>query len=45
MTAQEMGIELQQEILDLERQRVAAMVDRDLASLDRILADDLTYTH
>ena len=44
MTAQDTDLELQREILDIERQRVAAMVDRDLAALDRILADDLTYT-
>jgi hypothetical protein len=36
---------LQDEILDIERQRVAAMVNRDLAALDRMLAEDLTYTH
>jgi hypothetical protein len=36
---------LRQEILDVEARRVAAMVQRDLASLDSILADDLTYTH
>jgi hypothetical protein len=45
MTAQDISVDLQREILDIERQRVAAMVNRDLAALDRILADDLTYTH
>jgi hypothetical protein len=45
MTVQDTDIELQQEILSLERKRVAAMVDRDLATLDSILADDLSYTH
>jgi hypothetical protein len=34
-----------QEILDIEARRVAAMVERDLATLEGILADDLTYTH
>jgi hypothetical protein len=36
---------LRQEILDIESRRVKAMVQRDLAALDGILADDLTYTH
>ncbi len=33
------------EVLSTERQRVAALVKNDLAALDRLLADDLTYTH
>lgn len=33
------------EILRTERQRVAALVANDFAALERILADDLTYTH
>ena len=45
MTTHDIGIELHREILDLELKRVAAMVGRDLAFLDAILADDLTYTH
>jgi ketosteroid isomerase-like protein len=36
---------LKQKILDLETRRVAAMVKKDMATLDAILADDLTYTH
>jgi hypothetical protein len=36
---------LQQEILALESRRIAAMTRQDLATLDAILADDLTYTH
>ncbi len=32
-------------ILDLEDQRLAAMVGADVETLDRILADDLTYVH
>ena len=45
MTTSTTDVELKQEILALERQRVEAMVDRDLAFLERILADDLSYTH
>jgi len=36
---------LEKKILDLERQRVAAMVKRDVAALGALLADDLSYTH
>ena len=32
-------------ILDLENQRLAAMVAADVDTLDRILADDLSYVH
>jgi hypothetical protein len=32
-------------ILDLEARRIAAMVKKDVATLDALLADDLTYTH
>ena len=32
-------------ILDLEARRIAAMVARDFATLDVLLADDLSYTH
>lgn len=33
------------EILALEDQRYRAMVDGDLATLERLLADGLVYTH
>lgn len=36
---------LQQEILTLETRRIAAMVSKDIATLNAILADDLSYTH
>jgi Domain of unknown function (DUF4440) len=36
---------LEKKILDLERQRVAAMVKKDVAALGALLADDLSYTH
>ena len=36
---------LKKTILDLEAKRIAAMVHKDLATLDTLLADDLTYTH
>ena len=32
-------------ILELEAKRIAAMVGKDLATLDALLADDLSYTH
>jgi hypothetical protein len=32
-------------ILDLEGKRIAAMVKKDIATLDALLADDLSYTH
>jgi hypothetical protein len=32
-------------ILHLEEQRIAAMVSKDVATLDTLLADDLSYTH
>lgn len=34
-----------QEVLAADARRFAAMVQGDLAALDRLLADDLTYTH
>lgn len=37
--------QLEQKILDLELNRIAAMVDRDLQTLDEIIAEDLSYTH
>jgi ketosteroid isomerase-like protein len=36
---------LEKKILDLEMKRVAAMVNKDVATLDALLADDLSYTH
>jgi ketosteroid isomerase-like protein len=36
---------LEKKILDLETKRIAAMVNKDLATLDALLADDLSYTH
>lgn len=36
---------LEKKILDLETKRIAAMVKKDLATLDTLLADDLSYTH
>lgn len=35
----------EQEVLDRERQRFAAMVRKDAAFLNQVLADDLVYTH
>ena len=34
-----------QKIIELDRQRMTAMAEKDLAALDRIIADDLIYTH
>jgi ketosteroid isomerase-like protein len=36
---------LETKILGLETKRIAAMVSKDIAALDALLADDLTYTH
>jgi len=36
---------LENRILSLEARRVEAMVKKDIATLDALLADDLTYTH
>jgi ketosteroid isomerase-like protein len=36
---------LEKRILDLEKQRIAAMVKKDIATLDALLADDMSYTH
>jgi hypothetical protein len=35
----------EQEVLDRERQRFAAMVRKDAAFLNQVRADDLVYTH
>ena len=37
--------DLTQTILDLESQRLTAMVENDVDALERILADDLSYVH
>jgi ketosteroid isomerase-like protein len=34
-----------QKIIELDRQRMAAMAGKDVAALNRLLADDLIYTH
>ena len=34
-----------QTIIDLDRKRMQAMSEKDLATLDALLADDLIYTH
>jgi ketosteroid isomerase-like protein len=34
-----------EKIIELDRQRMAAMAAKDVAKLDRIIADDLIYTH
>ena len=39
------GANLEKTILELERQRIAAMVGKDIARLDALLADDMSYTH
>ena len=39
------NIDLHREILDIEARRIAAMTAQDMATLDAILADDLSYTH
>jgi hypothetical protein len=35
----------EQQVLQAEKDRFAAMIKADRAALERILADDLTYTH
>ena len=40
-----METELISRIRDLEAKRIAAMVSKDLGTLDALLADDLSYTH
>ena len=34
-----------EKIIELDRQRMAAMAGKDIATLNRVLADDLIYTH
>jgi hypothetical protein len=39
------NVELEKQIVDLERERLRAMIDADAVALDTILSDDLTYIH
>jgi hypothetical protein len=34
-----------QKIIELDRQRMVAMAEKDVAALTKILSDDLIYTH
>jgi hypothetical protein len=34
-----------QKIIDLDRQRMSAMAEKDVATLNKIIADDLIYCH
>jgi len=34
-----------QEIMDLDKKRMRAMAEKDFATLEAVLADDLVYTH
>ncbi|MGC2203627.1 MAG: nuclear transport factor 2 family protein [Stellaceae bacterium] len=34
-----------QRVIDLDRQRMTAMAHKDVATLNRLLSDDLVYTH
>jgi hypothetical protein len=34
-----------QKIIELDRQRMVAMAEKDVATLSKVLADDLIYTH
>ena len=34
-----------EKIIELDRQRMTAMAEKDVSKLDRIIADDLIYTH
>src|SRR5580765_4963662 len=38
-------VSLPQKILDLETKRIAAMVAKDIPTLEALLADELSYTH
>src|SRR5689334_17662570 len=35
----------EQKIIDLDKQRMMAMARKDIAALNRVLSDDLVYTH
>jgi ketosteroid isomerase-like protein len=37
--------ETAQKIIDLDRQRMTAMAQKDIATLNSVLCDDLVYTH
>ena len=39
------NLELEMQILKLERERLTAMIDADSEALDAILSDELTYVH
>lgn len=39
------GAKAEQQVLQAEKDRFAAMITGDRAALERLLADDLTYTH
>ncbi|MSQ10149.1 MAG: nuclear transport factor 2 family protein [Dehalococcoidia bacterium] len=45
MTTQTADAALAAEILALERKRVKAMVEKDLPTLDALMADDMSYVH
>ena len=45
LVAQAGNAGLEKKILDLEKQRIAAMVRKDIVTLDALLADDMSYTH
>src|SRR5204863_10189941 len=34
-----------QKVIDLDRQRMSAMAQKDIAALAKLIADDLVYTH
>jgi ketosteroid isomerase-like protein len=34
-----------QKIIELDRQRMTAMAEKDVATLNKLIADDLIYTH
>src|ERR1700709_2714793 len=34
-----------QDIIELDRRRMTAMAEKDMAALNKVLADDLIYTH
>ena len=45
LVAQAGNASLEKKILDLEKQRIAEMVKKDIVTLDALLADDMSYTH
>src|SRR5438045_8431990 len=34
-----------QKVIDLDRQRMSAMAQKDIAALNKLISDDLVYTH